>query len=344
MSGGFGTNAETLNSPILVQPPAGPEVRGRVSGFEPLRIGYLVDIDTGSMLGDLLDAALLGVEDALNDGDLFRPVEIVPKIARGLPRGNARETIRGYNELVDDGCLVVLGPYITDNGLALLPATEQRHVPLLSTNGSKPFHSKYGFTLGNGGISEEGAIMAGWLREAGYQRIGMVTEVSPGGHEYSLSFRDAATRNGLEVVGEVAILQNGQGLKEGLTLLRDSVKPEALAYCGYGYPTAMFNPALQEIEWDPTRIMSTALMWYINEPQILMDLEGWYGVDQVGPVDETEGEPDPNYLALLDRFEARFGRRIVHAMIPCTYDAVRVAVAGVGQGAPAHSRGRHGGN
>ena len=136
--------------------------------------------------------------------------------------------MRGYHELADEGCLAVLGPYITDNALALVPATQERHVPLVSNNGSKPFHSYYGFTIGNGGVSEEGAIMAGWLRANGHNRVAMVTEISPGGNEYSKAFRDSARRNGLDIVGEVFIEQNGARLEEGLTLLRDTVKPDAL--------------------------------------------------------------------------------------------------------------------
>ena len=329
VSGGTGTNQETPVDRIVVQPPTGGAVRLRISGFSPLKIGYLVDIDTGSLLGDCLDAAILAAEDALGGGEVFRPIEIVPKIARGLPREDAAATVRGYEELVEEGCLAVLGPYITDNALALMPAIERLHVPLISSNGAKDFHSRYGFTIGNGGVSEEGSIMAGWLRGAGHTRVGMVTEISPGGQEYSRAFRDAAKRNKLEIVGEVFIEGNGALLEEGLSLLRDTAKPDAIAYCGYGYPTAMFNPVLQSLSWDPPRIMSTAFMWYINEPKMLEDLEGWYGVDQVGPVDASEGEPNPNYLALLDRFEHRFGRRILHAMIPNTYDGARVAIAGL---------------
>jgi len=328
-SGGSGTNQEAPAERIVVQTPGGGEVRHRIAGFSPVKVGYLVDIDTGALLGDCLDAVILAVEDALGDGELFRPVEILPKVARGLPREDARNAVRGYEELVEAGCLVVLGPYITDNALALLPAMDRLRVPLVSTNGAKAFHSRYGFTTGNGGVSEEGSIMAGWLRGSGLERVAMVTEVSPGGQEYSRAFRDAAKRNRLDIVGEVFIEGNGSGLAEGLELLRDTVKPHALAYCGYGYPTAMFNPILQDLNWDPPRIMSTAFLWYINEPRMLEDLEGWYGVDQVGPIDETEGEPNSNYLAMLDRFERRFGRRILHAMIACSYDQARVAVAGI---------------
>ena len=329
VSGGSGTNAEQPAHSIVVQPPAGPEVKARIAGFEPVKIGYLVDIDTGSLLGDCLDAVILAAEDALSGHELYRPVEIVPQIARGLPRQAAQHTIRGYEELAAQGCLVIIGPYITDNGMALLPATEQHHVPLVSHNGAKAFHSRYGFTVGNGGVSEEGAIMAGWLRRSGHRRVGVVTEVSPGGQEYSKAFRDAAVRNGVDVVGEVFIEQNGAGLEAGLRLLNETVKPDALAYCGYGYPTAMFNPVLAEMGWNPPRIMSTAFMWYINEPRMLQLLEGWYGVDQAGPARAQEGEPNPNYLAMLDRFERRFGRRIQHAMIPCSYDAARAAIAGI---------------
>jgi hypothetical protein len=32
---------------------------------------------------------------------------------------------------------------------------------------------------------------------------------------------------------------------------------------------------------------------------------------------------------MLDRFERRFGRRILHAMIACSYDQTRAAIAGI---------------
>jgi branched-chain amino acid transport system substrate-binding protein len=323
---GTGTNEEVPHPVLRIEPPVRTAVRARIAEFSPIRIGYLADIDTGALLGDCLDAAVLACEDALNDGVLFRPIEIVPMIARGLPRGEARVTVKGYHDLCDAGCLLILGPYITDNALALLPAMAERRVPLVSTNGAKDFHSYYGFTIGNGGVSEEGSIMAGWLNQRDYRRVAMVTEVSPGGQEYSSAFRAAAQRNGVEVISEVFIQTNGDGLADGLRYLQAEVHPEALAYCGYGYPTAMFNPILAELGWNPPKIMSTAFMWYINESSILGDLEGWVGVDQIG--DEI-GEPNPNFLPMVERFENRYGRRVYHAMVGVTYDGTRAALAGI---------------
>jgi branched-chain amino acid transport system substrate-binding protein len=323
---GTKTNEQEPADSIVVQPPQIGTIGHRVQQFAPVKIGYLVDVDTGMLLGDCLDAVVLGVEDALNDRELKRPVEIVSMVARGLPREEARTMVAGYEALCDAGCLAVIGPAVTDNGMALLPALERRQVPVVSTNGAKKFHSKYGFTLGNGGVSEEGALCAGWLRKKGFQRVASVTEISPGGEEYSKAFRAAARRNRVNLVADVYVDQTGDDIAETLKYLHDDVHPDAIAYLGYGYPVAMFNPVLRELDWDPPRIMSSAFMWYINEATMLDDMEGWYGVDQVG--DDIE-DPNPNYWPLMHRFERRFGRLVQHAMIGCSYDTARAVIAGV---------------
>ena len=49
-------------------------------------------------------------------------------------------------------------------------------------------------------------------------------------------------------------------------------------------------------------------MWYINELMMLRHLENWHGVDQVTlPFPPPRSEANPNYLAMVDRFEQRFG-------------------------------------
>lgn len=325
-STGTKTNEQVPAASIVVDPPERSAIGHRVQQFTPVKIGYLVDIDAGMLLGDCLDAVILACEDSLDDGTLKRPIEIIPKVARGLPREDAATAVAGYEALCDAGCLAILGPYITDNAMALLPAMERRQVPVISTNGAKPFHSYYGFTLGNGGVSEEGAICAGWLRERGFHKVAAVTEISPGGEEYAKAFRAAAKRNAVKLAADLFVDQTGSDLADALRYLHDEVQPDAIAYLGYGYPVAMFNPILRELDWDPPRIMSTAFMWYINEPSMLDDMEGWYGVDQVGN-DVTD--PNPNYWPFIRRFEQRFGRRVQHAMLGCSYDQARATIAGI---------------
>ncbi len=320
------SNDVDLPTSIVVQPPQLGDISGRIQQFSPVKIGYLIDIDAGTGLSDSLDAVVLACEDALNDGELKRPIEIIPLVARGLPREDAAVTVAGYHALCDAGCLVILGPYITDNGMALLATAEDRKVPLISTNGAKAFNSTYGFTLGNGGVSEEGTLVAGWLRERAFTRIAAITELSPGGEEYSKAFRAAAKRNQLNVVADTFVHQTGDDLANVLRHLHDDVKPDAIAYLGYGYPVAMFNPILRTLDWDPPRIMGTAFLWYISDPRMLDGLEGWYGVDQVG---NEENDCNPNYWPAIGRFEHRFGRKVLHAMVGCSYDQGRAAVAGV---------------
>ena len=56
----------------------------------------------------------------MNEGMYGRsPVELVIVDARGLPRENYRKVIDGYQWLVEQGCVVVLGPMISDNSVNL---------------------------------------------------------------------------------------------------------------------------------------------------------------------------------------------------------------------------------
>ena len=93
-----------------------------------------------------------------------------------------------------------------------------------------------------------------------------MTELSPGGDEYAKAFRAAAKRNRLKLVADILVHQTGDDLADALRHLHDEVKPDAIAYLGYGYPVAMCNPILRDLDWDPQRIMSTAFLWYISDP------------------------------------------------------------------------------
>ena len=74
-------------------------------------------------------------------------------------------------------------------------------------------------------------------------------------------------------------------------------------YGGYGYSTFHFAAAFKELDWDPPRVMGTAFMFYSNTNKWAEGLEGWHGVDQLG----VEGT-NPNYEAMVERFNKRFGR------------------------------------
>src|ERR1035441_10578379 len=89
------------------------------------------------MRADLTDSFQLVFEEGLEQGIIDRPVEIVYREVEGLPKGSVKAVIDAYGELVDEGCLAVFGPHITDNCVPTREAIEDRFkVPGISVTGT----------------------------------------------------------------------------------------------------------------------------------------------------------------------------------------------------------------
>jgi len=118
-----------------------------------VKIGILIDMDLNQLLADWIDPTILAIEDALNEGVWARsPVQLVIADARGLPRENYRKVIDGYRWLVEQGCVVVLGPMISDNSLVLQDTANELGVACIGWTGAHKFASDYCFTVANGDI------------------------------------------------------------------------------------------------------------------------------------------------------------------------------------------------
>jgi ABC-type branched-subunit amino acid transport system substrate-binding protein len=288
--------------------------------FAPIKVGVLIDIDMGTK-EDFLAVLRLGFDEALADRVLPRPVELVVKEAIGLPRLEAKNTIDGYRELADAGVLCVIGPLITDNSIALAPVIDATGVPAVTWTGTDRYHGEFCFNLGNGGLAEEGAIMASWIRRSGYRTVGMIHEISPGGVEYASAFRWYAARAGLDVLIEAYTTQVPDDLQAVLRKVQGQ-QPDCLAYLGYGYPTILMAPMWKSLGWDPPRIMTSAFQFCYAKPEWMAALEGWVGVDQMC-------EANPRLGPMLDRVEARLGRRRDHTVVPLSYDTTRLIAEGL---------------
>ena len=93
-STGTKTNGQEPLASIVIDPPSITEIGHRIQQYSPVKLGYLIDIDAGMLLGDCLDAVVLAAEDALDDGELKRPIEIIPMVARGSAPGGCRHVGR----------------------------------------------------------------------------------------------------------------------------------------------------------------------------------------------------------------------------------------------------------
>ena len=290
--------------------------------FAPTKIGVLIDIDMGTKQ-DFLAALRMGFDEAHAEGVILRPVELVVEEAIGLPRLEAKNTIDGYRRLVDAGVLCVIGPLITDNSIALAPTINAAGVPAVTWTGTDRYFGEYCFNLGNGGLGEEAAIMATWIRRSGHRTVGMIHELSPGGVEYASNFRYYAAREKLDILIEAYTTQIPDDLEAVLRKIRDQ-RPDCLAYLGYGYPTILMGPMFQRLGWDPPRVMTTAFQFCYAKPEWMAALEGWVGVDQMC-------EANPLLQGVFDRFAVRVGSRRDHTVTLLSYDTARLIAEGLGR-------------
>jgi ABC-type branched-subunit amino acid transport system substrate-binding protein len=319
---GGGRIGEKAVESIVVYPPTGG-LATQGDPFEPTKIGVLVDMDIGQLLADWIDSTILAVEDSLNEGIYDRPIEIITVDARGLPRENYLKVRQGYQKLVDAGCVVVLGPMISDNSVNLRDTINSTGVPCLGWTGAVRFFGEYCFTVANGDIPTESVMGANWCAQQGHKKVGFFWERGSSGADYSDYFRRAAQQVGLEVVKEVTLGPNPRGLEEHLATMR-AQGAEAIVYMGYGYSTFHFARAFNSLDWDPPRFMGTAFMFYSNSNEWAEGLEGWHGVDQLG-----EDGTSPNYEAMSERFEKRFGRVSRNVVVALGYDTARAAMLGI---------------
>jgi branched-chain amino acid transport system substrate-binding protein len=319
---GGGRVGEKAVERITIHPPT-RGVQSQGDPFEPVRIGILVDMDIGQLLADWIDATILAIEDALNEGVYDRPVEIFTVDARGLPRENYLKVRKGYQRLVDEGCVVVLGPMISDNSVNLRETINATGVACIGWTGAVRFHGDYCFTVANGDIPAESTMCANWCFQEGHRKVGFFWERGSSGTDYADYFRRAAQNVGVDIVKEVSLGPNPRDLEGQLATMREQ-GCDAIVYEGYGYSTFHFARAFKALEWDPPRIMGTAFMFYSNSNAWAEGLEGWHGVDQLG-----EDGQNPNYEAMLARFGARFGRVSRNVVVALAYDTARAAIHGI---------------
>ena len=277
------------------------------SAGEPIRLGYLFDFKLPEgfpqeQRDDLLVPFRLVFADGLAAGLLDRPVEIVFKEVEGLPKGSVKAVVDAFGELVDEGCLAVFGPAITDNAVPTKEAIERRYeVPAISVCGAEEWLGEWTFALPQGSMTDEPIYWADLVAERGHTEVGVLVEQSLIGESYARNFRTACARLGIRVVAEERIAQTAQDVGDALRRVRDS-KATALVHCGFGFGVVFVNAALGELGWDPPRFMGTAFENAWINPVMWNAIVGWTGLDQYD-------EANPVGQHFLDRFETATGRR-----------------------------------
>jgi branched-chain amino acid transport system substrate-binding protein len=277
------------------------------STAEPIKLGYLFDFRLPEyypkeMREDLTRTFELVFDEGLKQKIIDRPVQIVFREVEGLPKGTVKAVIDAYGELVDEGCLAIFGPSITDNAVPTREAIEQRfRVPAVSVTGSEDWLGEWTFAFPMGSLTDEPIFWVDLLARGGHTEVGVLVEQSLVGESYLKSFARACRDAGIRIVAEERIAQTAQDVALAIRKVRDA-RPAALVHCGFGFGILHVNSALEALGWDPPRFTSTAFENAWINPVLWNAFLGWTGVDQY-----DEG----NLVGqrFLDRYEAAYGRR-----------------------------------
>jgi ABC-type branched-subunit amino acid transport system substrate-binding protein len=277
------------------------------STAEPIKLGYLFDFRLPEhlpkeMRADLTQSFELVFDEGLKQRVIDRPVKIVFREVEGLPKGTVKAVIDAYAELVDEGCLAVFGPSISDNAVPTREAIERRfHVPAVSVTGSDEWLGEWTFAFPQGSLAEEPIFWTDLLRKGGYARVGVLVEQSLVGESYVTSFQRACRDAGIRIVAEERIAQTAQEVGDAIRKVREA-NPAALVHCGFGFGILHVNAVLEEIGWDPPRFTSTAFQNAWINPALWKAFLGWTGIDQYDESNDVGQR-------FLDAYEATYGRR-----------------------------------
>jgi ABC-type branched-subunit amino acid transport system substrate-binding protein len=277
------------------------------SSAEPIKLGYLLDFRmpegaAPEQRDDLTQPFELVFQDGLERRLIDRPVKIVYREVEGLPKGSAKAVIEAFGELVDEGCLAVFGPAITDNAVPTREAIEDRfHVPAISVTGTDDWLGEWTFALPQGSMTDEPIFWAHLLAKGGHTEVGALIEQSLVGDSYIRSFRKACASEGIRIVAEEWIAQTAQDVGNAVRKLHEA-KAGAIVHCGFGFGLVQVNPALEAIDWDPPRFMGTAFENAWINSTMWNAILGWIGLDQYD-------EGNAVGQRFLDQLQTTYGRR-----------------------------------
>jgi ABC-type branched-subunit amino acid transport system substrate-binding protein len=303
----------------------------------PIRIGVLMDFrmpppDHWDAMRDILDALRLTFAEALASGQLDRPVELVVREVDGLPRGTVKDVIDAYAELVDEGCLAVFGPMVSENAVPVREEIERRfRVPSISLCGSDEWLGEWTFALSNGSLTDEPYVLANLCARAGQRRVAVLVERSLIGPRYLDFFRQASRFEGLTIAAETWIPQTGFDAARAIRELHE-LEPDALVHLGFGLGAVGINEALRALGWNPPRYMGTAWEDGYCADEIFETYLGWIGLEQYDEANRLGQD-------FLDRFQKAYGRRPEYYAPVVAHDVARAFAHALDAAEPLSPRG-----
>jgi branched-chain amino acid transport system substrate-binding protein len=254
-------------------------------GAAPIRIGFLFDFPQADGGDHLEEAVRLGIDEVAEGGRLDRDVEFVRVEATGLPMGSEHAVVGGFRDLETAGCVAIIGPSISDNGLIVAPLGDAAELVSINYTGGERTRGHFGFHYQVGSLEEEPVVLAQRLAQRGLRRPAVVFDRSPVGRRYAECFEASTVSVGLEIAGTVGVSPVADDVAEPVARLR-SVEPDALVYLGLGVASRAVALALDQLRWAPPVVANSALMFGYARPDWQDGWAGWEYLDVIADDNE----------------------------------------------------------
>ncbi len=294
----------------------------------PFKVGVCMDFAGGTQIAqDFYDGMRLAIDEAIERGEVDHPVELVIREVNGPMRGTSPAVLNVWRELAhDEDCLAIVGPVVTEANLAIVEEVNRSRVPTISFCATFDWAGPYCYTLQNGGFPDEANVLASYMASRGHERVAVFHEDGLIGEEFFAAFRSAARRHGISIVGDhvVGLFNTLRPVEPQLASVRDTGADTVVVLSAYG-TLAPVQRALEAVsaewDWHPARyqnmtwVAMTALgaAGDYDKAALVETFEGWVGLDQIH-------EGNQHFQAVLDRFEARYGRRPFHCYTALGFD------------------------
>lgn len=302
------------------------------ASVDPFRIGVLdegLTPDAESFEQVFVRPVRLRFDEAFESGEIDRPVEIVVARGHGLPSGTARSIEDAWCELRDAGVLMIIGPGIADNCIAVKPLFERHGVATLNFPGTTKSRGEYGFHYQLGALYEDGPLAARAIAAAGMHEVAVIRDRSPVGQEFFEYFTEQCEASDLSITVDRLCSPVATDLSDDVARAK-AADPDALVYLGFGGVLAQLSRDLRAASWDPPRFTTTAgLHWYSSPPEVRELLSGWVYTDMVD-------EDNPVLARLEATYQERFGETAFSPTIGAFYDMATLATLAL-RHAPVHT-------
>src|SRR6185295_427441 len=247
-----------------------------------MRVGRLLDHPTTAGGVDYGRRAL-----ELAFADAREPVELVEVDAVG----SVERVVAGARRLAASGCLLILGPSVTDFAVPLIPVLDALRVPAINWAGSALARGEWGFQLKVGSLPDEAGHLTRLLAARGHRRVAVARDAGPIGDEYLAFLRDGLQALGVEIVSELIL-----GGDADTAALR-AAGPECVLYLGLGPAGVALYRSIRRLRWNVPLIGNIGIGVF---PSPELD-----GVVFTDVIDET----NPVLARFACRYEERHGER-----------------------------------